>query len=293
MAPRFEAAWEAALSAGHRISIGILSGTDTTAIENTDGVIVLDLTPVINELLAEGSQFVSDLLGRDISTVAVTPDTIDAAVAALEDQLGTDLPADFGRVTLFASDDLAGAQAAYQAVRVAVWVAPIAAVVLVGLAIAASTRRLRTTMSIVVGTGLLLLVVGLALQPLRSSITASVEDQGLAGAVTAGFDTVFSSLRTGVVVAVVLAVIAAGLLFLTSGSSSAGAGRQLVSRAPGLAATHRGWYLGAGAVVAIVLLAVVPGRSWGQLLIFLLVYGAYALAVLLAPAPTPPAEPPR
>ena len=115
---QFRAAWDAALATGHRISIAVLSGQDTDAVQTSDGVIVLDLTPVINELLARGSDMVSDLLGRQVGAPTVTSDTVDAAVKALEDQLGVDLPADFGQVTLFASDDIATAQNAYQTIKI-------------------------------------------------------------------------------------------------------------------------------------------------------------------------------
>jgi hypothetical protein len=230
---------------------------------------------------------------------------VDAAVKALEDQLGVDLPADFGQVTLFASDDIATAQNAYQTIKISVWLAPLVALVLAGLAIVVSPRRLRAALGIVVGTGLLLLVVGLTMQPLQSSIAGAVEDQGLAGAVTAGVDTVLGSLRTGILVVVVLAVVAAAVLYLTGQTRGADAARRAAGQAPGLAATHREWFLGGGAVLALVVLAVIPGRSWGQFLTVLLVYAAYALAVLLAPqrgegdetaspaedaAATPPAE---
>jgi hypothetical protein len=289
---QFRAAWNAALASGHQISIAILSGDDTGAVTNQDGMIVLDLTPVINQLLAEGESVVSDLLGRDINAPTVTPENVDRAVKELENRLGTDLPADFGQVTLFESDNLATAQATYQSIRFSVWLAPIVALVLVGLAIAVSTRRLRTTMSIVVGTGLLLLLVGLTLQPLQSSIAGAVQDQGLSGAVDSGFDTVLGSLRTGMVVVVALAVVAAAVLYLTGSSAGAGSVRRVVGQSPRLAAQHRGWYLGGGAVVVLLVLAVVPGRSWTQLLTGLLVYAAYALAVLLAPERAEPESAP-
>jgi hypothetical protein len=282
---QFQAAWDSALAAGHTISIGVLSGTDTTAVQNSDGVIVLNLTPVVNALLAEGSEFLSGLLDRDISAPAVTEENIDAAVAALEQQLGTDLPAEFGQVTLFASDDLAAAQSWYQTIRVAVWLAPIAAIVLIGLAIAVSTRRLRTSLSIVIGTALLLLLVAVALEPIESSVVGSVAEDGLRDAVGSAFSTVLGSLLTGIVVVVLLGVIAAGALFLTGSSSMAASGRHVLGQAPSLAARYRGWFLGGGAVVALLLLAVIPGRSWTQLLVVLLLYAAFALAVLLAPRP--------
>lgn len=283
---QFRAAWDAALASGHRISIAVLSGSDNAAVSTDSGVIVLDITPVVNLLLSEGADFISDLVGREIPAPTLTPETIDQAVAALEERLGADLPADFGQVTLIASDDLATAQAVYQGVRVGVWLTPIVALVLAGLAIAVSSRRLRTAASIVIGTGLLLLLVGLATNPLQSSIVGAVEAQGLSGAVEAGFDSVFSSLRSGIVVVVVLAVLAAALLLLTESNSAAAAGRRLVGQAPRLAGAHRPWFLIGGAVVALLLLAALPGRSWGQLLFMLALYAAYALAVLLAPQVT-------
>ncbi len=286
----FESAWDAALTAGHELSIGILSGSDTTAIENSDGVVVLDLTPVVNLLLAEGSDFISDLLGRDVTAPTVTPDTIDQAVAALEQQLGTDLPADFGQVTLFASDDLATAQTWYQTARIATWLAPLVAAVLIGLAIAVAPRRGRTALVIVVGTGLLLGLVAVALEPLQSALVGAVQTAGLSGAVGAGFQTVVSSLLSGIVLVAGLAVAAAFLLFVTGDNAVAVAGRSALGHTPSLAATHRGWFLGGGALMALILLAVIPGRSWGQLLVVLLIYAAYALAVMLAPRRDAPVE---
>jgi hypothetical protein len=280
---QFRAAWDAALASGHRISIAVLSGKDTAAVQTSGGMIVLDLTPVINELLSQGSQMVSDLLGRQIGAPTVSAQTVEDATKALEDRLGVDLPADFGKVTLFASDNLATAQSAYQTMRVSVWLAPLAALVLAGLAIAASTRRLRTALSIVVGSGLLVVLVGLMIQPLKSSIVASVQEQGLSGAVTAGFDTVFGSLRTGIVVVVALAIVAVVLLYLTGSTRGAATTRALAGRAPSLAASYRGWFLGGGALVAFIVLAAIPGRSWGQLLAVLSIYALYALAVLVAP----------
>lgn len=281
----FDQAWDASLTAGHRLSIGVLSGSDTAAVENSNGVIILDITPVVNEVLAESADFLSGLLNRDITAPTVTGDEIDASIAALEQQLGTDLPADFGQIALVESDSLATAQAAYQTARVAVWLAPVAALVLAGLAVAVSTRRLRTGLSIVIGTAIALLVVAVTLEPAKSTVVGAVADQGLSGAVGAAFETVLSSLVAGIVVTVVLGILAAVLLVL-SGSSRVGvAGRSALASAPSAAARNRGWFLGGGAVAAVLLLAALPGRSWGQILSVLALYAVYALAVVLAPAP--------
>lgn len=280
-----QTAWEATLYAGHRITIGILSGSDTEAIENTDGVIVLDLTPLINEAVAQGAGFVSDVLNRDIAAPEVTGDDVDAAVAALEEQLGVDLPTDFGQVVLFESDNLAAAQQAYQAVRTLGWLAPVAAVLLVVLALVVSTERVRTGMWIAIGVAALLLLVVVALQPLKTSILDAAAAEGLDGAIAAGFDTVFSSLRTGVIVVVVLGGLAALGLVATGRSRVGEATRGAIRQAPSLAAAHPGAFLIGGALVAVGITALIPGLSWGQVLFVGLLYGIYAAAVLLAPRP--------
>ncbi len=290
----FQAAWDASLAAGHRVTIGILSGSDRTAIENTDGTIVLNLTPVVNSLVADGADFLSELLDRDVNAPELTGDDIDAAIAALEQQLGTDVPTDFGQIVLFQSADLASAQQAYQVARTSAWLAPLAALVMVLIALAVAPNRVRTGLGIAIGVALGMLLVALALQPLQTSVLNAVADDGLQNAVAAGFSTVLSSLRSGIVVITVVGVIAAGLMFLTGRSSAAARGRDVVSRSPSLAAAHRGAFLGGGFVVILIIMALFPGQSWGQVGFGLLLYAGYALAVMLAPASadSQPAEDP-
>jgi hypothetical protein len=197
-------------------------------------------------------------------------------------------------VTLFSSQDLAAAQSYYQVARVAAWLTPIAALMLIGLALAVARRRLRTFLGIVIGTALLLLFVGLSLNPIESAVVGAVSDSGLQGAVQAAFGTVTSSLLTGITVVVILGVLAALLFFLLGDSKPAHASRDALKQSPSLAARHRGIFLGGGAVAALVLLAIIPGRTFGQLLLVGLLYAAYALMVLLAPRvadeePTAPA----
>lgn len=282
---QFQTAFDATLAATHRLAIGVLSGTDREAVSTQDGAVVMDLTPVINSLITEGSDFLSGALGRDIPAPQVTPDNVDAAVSALEDRLGVDLPSDFGQVTLFESTQLAQAQQAYQVARWSVILAPILALVLIGLALAVSLRRWRTLLGIVVGVALALLLFALAAQPLKASVLDAVATQGLAPAVSGSFDVVFSTLRTGVLVVTVLGVLAALALFLSGESRAARSTRELAGHTPSLAARHRTTFLVVGAVVVLGLMAVVPGRSWGQIGLGLLLYGAFALAVLLAPRP--------
>jgi hypothetical protein len=278
-----QGAWEAALYSGHRLTIRILSGSDTDVVQNTGGVVVIDLTPLINEALAQGAMFVSDLLGRDISSPELTGEDVEAAISALEGQLGTELPGDFGQVVLFESQNLAAAQQAYQAVRVLGWLAPLSAALLVVLAVVVSTRRARTALWIAIGVAAMMLLIAVALQPLKSGILDAAAVDGLDGAIAAGFDAVFSSLRSGLVVVVVLGAVAALGLVATGRSRAGEATRAAISRSPSLAAAHRGAFLAGGALLAVGVAALIPGRSWGQLLFVALLYGIFATAVLVAP----------
>lgn len=283
----FQQAWEASLTAGHTTTIAVLSGQDTSTVGTSNGAVVLNLAPMVNALVDQATGTLSELLGRDVTAPALDEDDLDSAIEQLEQRLGTDLPADVGQVVLFRSDSLALAQTWYQAVRTSVWLAPVAAVVLAGLAVAASTRRVRTALWIVIGTAVLLGLVAVLLDPLRGTVLANVADAGLAGAVGAAFDTVFGSLLTGIVVVVGLGIIAALALVVTrDGSDVSGSLRQ----AQRFVAGHRGLMLGAGALVALLLLAVLPGPGWAAVLVLLLLYAAYAVAVLLARPQSEPAQ---
>jgi|GEM_PF-3295348 hypothetical protein len=292
---QFQQAWDVALAEGHQLSIQVLSGADTTALDTSDGVVTLNLTPVVNILLTEGSEFLSGVLGRDIQAPAVTDDTIDAAVQALESRLGVDLPAQFGQVTLFSSTELATAQSWYQTMRTAVWVAPLLSLALIALAVAASRQRLRTTLVIVVGTTLLLGFAVLALQPVETSLAAAVADVGLRDAVVASFQTVTASLRTGMVVVALLGALAAATLLLTGSGPGARPVRAGLHAASERLRAHPGAALAGGAVVALAVLALVPGRTWGQLGVVGLLYAGLAVVVLAQRRPelaTPDVQPP-
>ncbi len=201
--------WEQTLRRGHQAAVGVLSGRDTELLSNDAGVIALDLAPVMGAL-AERDGVLAGLLERPAvqSGTAVT-------LAELEERLGADLPDGTGQLVLFESDDLAAAQAAYQAVRLSVWLAPATALLLVLLALAFSRHRLRTLLHVAVGVAVGLVLVRLLVEPVRSAVVGSVADAGLAAGVAAAFDAVLSTLFTGVAVAAVIGLLALlGLLLL-------------------------------------------------------------------------------
>lgn len=223
---RFQSAWDASLAAGHRATIALLSGSETDAIENADGIIVLDLAPVATALVVQGAEFLSDLLGIEIDVSGLVTDDVGGASAALEEQLGVDLPADFGQIVLVDSQNLAAAQQAYQAATIAVWLAPLAGVLLAVLAVALAASRRRAALGIVIGVCLVMLIVGLALRPIQTAILDSVSDDELDRAVASSLTAVFSTLQTGIVVVVALGALAGALLVLTGRSTARDRGQE-------------------------------------------------------------------
>jgi hypothetical protein len=282
---QFRAAWDTALAASHTIAIRVLEGDDEGALTLTDGAVTINLVPLINQVLVATEGFLAGLFNREIDLPTVTEDQLDEAITAIENQFDVQLPADFGQVTLFAADDLATAQNAYQAASVAIWIAPIAALILAALAIAISTRRLRMALSIVVGTALALLFVGLALAPAEDALVGAVSDKGLAGAVGSAFETLFSTLIDGIYIILIVGVAAALALFFSGRSRPAEATRAAAKQVPAQAGRYRTFFVVGGVVAAVILLAVIPGRSFGQFALVMLMLAAYLLAVFLAPSP--------
>lgn len=279
---RFQQAWEKSLAVSHTLAIDLLSGKSTDSVSTSNGEIVVNLVPLMNALLAEAAQPVGDLLNRTITPPDLTAQNIDQAVAELNKALGTDLPPDFGTITVAQSQNLATMQSAYRAIKTIVWLAPIAALVLIGLAVAAARRRLRALLWIVVGTALTLFLVGLLTAPIKTALLNALPDQSLSNAVGQAYTTVLSSLMTGITVAVVIGIIAALGLFLSGDSKAATASRDAAARTPALATRHRGAFLVGGAVVALVVLAVLPTKGWAEFAFMGVLYAAFALAVLLS-----------
>ena len=145
-----------------------------------------------------------------------------------------------------------------------------------------------------------MLLDGLSTTTLQESILEADPQQGQAPAVGSAFSNVIGSHPHAILVCPVIGVVAAAQLFLTGISKEAADSRRLVAESPAVASRNQGVFLGVGAVVALILLALIPGRSFSQLLVVLVLYGGYALAVLLAPkvadnvaeSDAPAAEPP-
>jgi hypothetical protein len=106
--PQFQAIWTATLTATHRQLVAVLRSQHNVAISTSDGYIVLNTVPLINQALGKVSGLASDLAGKPVTLPAITSaDPPQQAVNKLSAALGVSLPANFGEITLVRSSDLA------------------------------------------------------------------------------------------------------------------------------------------------------------------------------------------
>ncbi len=143
--PAFARLWTTANRVAHAQLVSVLKG-NSDAVRTTNGTVVLDLVPVLNDVLRSVQQQASALLGRDITLPQLTGDELpSAACAKLATALDRPLPKTCGQIPLFPADKLSQAQ---RAVRVfdASLIALLIAVPLLALAALYLSRRRRRTL---------------------------------------------------------------------------------------------------------------------------------------------------
>jgi hypothetical protein len=124
-----------------------------------DGKVVLDLIPIVNEVLVRIGGIASELIGRELTLPEVTPDQLATEVIPrLEAALGRDLPDGFGRIVIYDGNEVAAVQRAFGVFERGVILA-VAAFVLLSVGAFWASRSKRRTLLQIAGAALLLLVL--------------------------------------------------------------------------------------------------------------------------------------
>jgi hypothetical protein len=204
---RFEVVWTEANRLAHRQAVAVLRGEAAVAWADEDQV-VLNLVPV----LVWGLESLDE---RGLLPGAVEVPDVDAStppvesVDALSDSLGVDLPAGFGQIVVFESDDLRQAQRAVATFDRLVVLILMTTVVLGVAAVAVSLDRTRTTVVLgvasLVTVGATLVLIDLTEQALLGRI----DDPAYRSAAAAVTGAVLSDLRDFQIAVVVGAVVVA------------------------------------------------------------------------------------
>ncbi|HJR98438.1 MAG TPA: zinc ribbon domain-containing protein [Actinomycetota bacterium] len=200
------AIWVEALRTAHSRSVALLRGDATNATIEGDAVYI-DLLPVVNNVLAQLEQPLSDIFGRTIDIPTVTEANAEQVVTLLEQRFGVSLPADFGRVKVFESDALPAAQAAVVTVDRVVFLLVALTIVLAIASIVLSTRRLRTVLWLGFGAALGLIVVRRVALRLDDMIAARVTGETNRDAVQTVTSDVFGNLRAFTTLLLVAALV--------------------------------------------------------------------------------------
>jgi len=198
--------WNQALRTAHERAVALLRGDATNATIEGDAV-YLDLLPVVNDVLAQLEQPLSDIFGRTIDIPTVTAANADQVATLLEQRLGVDLPDDFGRVKVFESDALPAAQAAVVTVDRVVYLLVALTMLLAIASILLSTRRLRTVLWLGFGVAIGLIVVRRLALRLDDMIAGRVTGETNRNAVEAVTSDVFQDLRNFTTLLLVAALV--------------------------------------------------------------------------------------
>jgi hypothetical protein len=157
---RFAELWRTLNERAHRAAVALLRGEGGDVVDTSGGVVTVNIIPVIDAVLARISEVSPNLFGRSIDIPEVTFDDLpDAAREKIGDALGVDLDDDFGVFTLYEEKQLSVAQEAIRAFDRLLPLMIALTVVLTAVALIVSRRRRRTSLQLLVGFALVVVLV--------------------------------------------------------------------------------------------------------------------------------------
>ena len=181
--PQFQQFWVNATRRAQQQVVAVLNG-DSKAIQTVNGQVVLNLVPLLNQVLANMSGTLSSLLGRNITLPTISGNELPSVVCEkISTALGRPLPATCGQIPLFPADKLTTAQD--YVTRFNRWFVGLLILtpLLVIGAIWLSRRHRRTALQIAVGGVLGLVVVRRLTMYLEGRLTGAAKNQAAAEAV--------------------------------------------------------------------------------------------------------------
>ena len=156
--PRFHTLWVQANEFAHAQLLAVLQGK-SKAVSTSNGQVVLDLVPLLNAGLGQLEGVISGIVGHPINLPTIGPNDIPAsACEKIGSALGTTLPSNCAQIPLFPSAKLTQAQDLYRVVHRAVTALFVITPLLAVVAVWASDRRRRTSLQLL-GGGILGLVL--------------------------------------------------------------------------------------------------------------------------------------
>lgn len=291
--PQFESLWVQANKFAHAQLVAVLEGK-SNAVTTTNGQVVLNLVPLLNAGLTQLEGVISGIVGRPVNLPTLNPNDVPAsACEKIGAALGVALPSNCAQVPLFPADKLTRAQDLVRRLHNGVTALFIITPILAALTIWISDRRRRTSLQLLGGSIIGLVVFRRALIWLREALVSSGKPENKAAR-----QAILSHLLHGFFLAttwfLVGFALAALVLALTgpygwaratrreavkASVTAWGAARALGGKATSPATTdwlanHVVWMQVAGAAVGILLILALP-ISWVGTLIILVLLGIF------------------
>jgi CheY-like chemotaxis protein len=290
---RFKTLWVNANRFAHTQIVAVLRG-EGEAVTTADGKVVLNLLPVINEVLTRVEARGEEILGKDVNLPELsTGEVPEVAREKLESALGVTVPPDLGEIVVYESDKLEAAQDAVKLFDRGVVLLGILALLFFGAALWVSKSRRRTLIQMSTGIVFVFVIIRRLTMQLQDQIAdlARPENRTAAEAIADDLFRGFFNLTLAVMI-VLLGVIVVSLVTgpypwarsLRQRTAQLGTTiGKLVRGGPSDEATawvraHReGLRLG-GAIGGILLLLVLD-VSWPVFLLIIAAVGAYELVL--------------
>jgi hypothetical protein len=294
----FSRLWVRINEVAHERVVDVLNGDLPPSLQVQGNDVVVNVIPVVNQVLARIGEASPEIFGRTVNLPTVTVDEIpEDAIQKVESALGRDLPENFGQFTVFDASKLQQVQDTVTLFNRLVVVAVILAVVLFALALWVSPRRRRTLLQLMVGIALGIVIIRRLGLRLEDDVVELVrpENRDAVQVVVGAF---VSSLLDATAWILGIAAVVAVVALLTgpygwaralrrgtvSGAQAAvGAARSAINRQPddpvvAWVGAHRE-VLQAGGIVVGILALLVLDLSWIGLFVLVALVIAYELVV--------------
>jgi hypothetical protein len=156
----FQRLWVQINERAHQRVVQVLEGDLPPSLQIEGNDVVLNVVPILNQVLARIGEQSPEIFGRTIDLPTVSVDEIpEEAIQKVEGALGRDLPENFGQFTVFDASKLQQVQDTVTLFNKLVVVAVILAIVLFALTLWVSPRRRRTLLQLMVGIALGIVII--------------------------------------------------------------------------------------------------------------------------------------
>ncbi len=218
----FRAAVPALVRRAHAGVIALARG-DMEQIPNVsvaDGEVTLNTIPLVGEVIRRVLPDLSGL-GSEVNLPDRLSDRVEEARAQLEEALNTSLPDDFGQLNLMTEDQLNQLQDGVVSLDRMMWALISLAVILLAVTLLVSPNRPRTAIHIAIGVVVAIVVALLSVSWVQNGIVDAIVDPEEAEAAGQIISGVLSSLRQGVVLIALIAIMSAVYAWFISRSPKA------------------------------------------------------------------------